>query len=228
MSRKIDLSEPLSDEDRQYLLDRDRHMDITQNDALFGEGEVKEAARAKLGMDRINDGHTGDVDPFTADDGSDTVASLNPGSVGLTDAQRQRAIALGAGEADTDYDVEGQRELQESMVGGPPRVLGPDGSEVPQGEVNPVSTGDPNPERAGDTGIEGGADLRAEAVQNALATGDEEALEKSQELPKSQVSDNYDQLGKEQLREEAGRRDLPVSGTMPELKARLRAHDKKS
>lgn len=229
MSRQIDLSKPLSDEDRQYLLDRDRHHDITINDAQFSDDdEVKAAARASLGLDRVDDGNTGDVDPFTRDDGRDAVAWLNPGSRPTTAAQEQRAAALADGVPDTEYDVEGQRDLQESSVAGPPRQMGPDGTEVPQPpdpEEQAYPDSDPE-QRAGDTGVEGGADLRTEAARNALSQGDEEALDKAQEQPERQVTDNYDSLSRDQLREEAGRRDLAISGTIPELKARLRQYDR--
>lgn len=232
MSRQIDTSQKLSDEDRQYLIDRNRNAEVTQNDALFGEGDVKDRARASLGMDRVNDGHTGDVDPFSIDDGRDTIAKLNPGSIGLTEGQRQRAEALRAGEDDGTYDAEGQRELQESAVGGPPRVMATTGETVPQPDDGldgeRVTHTDEPEARAGDTGVEGGADLRKEATENAMAQGDPEALERAQDLPGRQISDNYDSLNKEQLREEAERRQLPISGTIPELKARLRAQDRSS
>lgn len=225
MSRQVDLTQPLSDEDRQYLLDRNRHADVKGNDALFGDEETKRAALQ--GVQVIDEGNTGDMDPFTRDDGSDVAAYTQHGQRALTPAQIQRAKAMESGEDDGTYDVEGQTELQESMVGGPPRVLNADGTEVPQPDTEDVSTHTEEPEaREGDDGSAGGADLREEATQNALAQGDSDALEKAQELPGSTRSDNYDSLSKEELRVEAERRGLTVSGTIPELKARLRANDK--
>lgn len=43
MSKKIDLDKPLSEEDRQYLLDRDRHRDVEYADGLAVGGESEKA-----------------------------------------------------------------------------------------------------------------------------------------------------------------------------------------
>lgn len=40
MSRQIDLSKPLSKDDRRYLLDRDRYNDLAVNEQLLSNGEV--------------------------------------------------------------------------------------------------------------------------------------------------------------------------------------------
>lgn len=45
MSREVDLDQPLSEEDRQYLQDRGKHADIRANDERFG-GPVEEDEEA--------------------------------------------------------------------------------------------------------------------------------------------------------------------------------------
>lgn len=45
MSRKIDLSTPLSDEDRQYLVDRDRWQDLANAD---GHGDPEQSKREAI------------------------------------------------------------------------------------------------------------------------------------------------------------------------------------
>ena len=61
MSRQIELDKPLSSEDRQYLMDRDRFSEIAQNDAKFGGAD----APAEVAVDQfgrpIGEGQTGDV-----------------------------------------------------------------------------------------------------------------------------------------------------------------------
>ncbi len=48
MSRQIDLSKKLSDEDRQYLIDRSRLVEVAANDARFGrEQEAPDPAAAQ-------------------------------------------------------------------------------------------------------------------------------------------------------------------------------------
>lgn len=59
MSRKIDLTKPLSDEDRQYLLDRGRLRDIAQAD-----GNTEAANPVPGGLDGVN---TGGASPTAKD-----------------------------------------------------------------------------------------------------------------------------------------------------------------
>lgn len=46
MSREIDLDKPLSDDDRQYLLERNRDQDVINNDARFSGEEYADPADA--------------------------------------------------------------------------------------------------------------------------------------------------------------------------------------
>lgn len=70
MSRSIDLSKKLSAEDREYLLTRGRNDLINANDEQFGSSSSEPTP--------IDDGNTGDVDPFKADDGSDALTGASP------------------------------------------------------------------------------------------------------------------------------------------------------
>lgn len=69
MSRSIDLTKRLSAEDREYLDSRGRNDLIEQNDRQFGKASEPT---------RIDDGNTGDIDPFKADDGTDAVTGTHP------------------------------------------------------------------------------------------------------------------------------------------------------
>jgi hypothetical protein len=80
MSRQIDLSKKLSDEDRDYLISRGRLDDVRANDADFGQDQER--------FQVIDDGNTGDVDPFKRDDGSDLMAGTHPGERALTPVQQ--------------------------------------------------------------------------------------------------------------------------------------------
>lgn len=69
MSRKIDLSKPLSDEDREYLLTRGRNDLIAQNDLDYKGGNDPKP---------IDDGNTGDINPFQADTPNAVSAGMTP------------------------------------------------------------------------------------------------------------------------------------------------------
>lgn len=80
MSRQIDISKPLSKADIEYLDSRGRQDLITAN------------KRNLEGMEKVDDGNTGDVDSFTRDDGMDVVAGMHPGETATTTIQ---AVAAG-------------------------------------------------------------------------------------------------------------------------------------
>lgn len=80
MSRQIDITKPLSDEDVAYLDSRARHDLIEQNARMM-------AAESESGPATIDGGNTGDIDPFKADDGTDLLAGTNPGETPLTAIQ---------------------------------------------------------------------------------------------------------------------------------------------
>jgi hypothetical protein len=115
MSRQIDITKPLSDEDRQYLEDRARHEDLRRNAEIVGEREADV-------LTPINDGNTGDVDPFKADDGTEQITGTNPGERTVTAAQAADTGVPTADDADDagdepddDYDDEDEwsfRDLQ--------------------------------------------------------------------------------------------------------------------
>lgn len=84
MSRQIDLSKPLSDEDRYYLETRGRNDLIEANDRNFQDDQYS----------AVDDGNTGDIDRFTNDNGTDVVTQMAPGEVATTPIQ-----ALAAGQA---------------------------------------------------------------------------------------------------------------------------------
>lgn len=70
MSRQIDLSKPLSEEDREYLDSRGRNDLIERNDRQYGNAEALYEVQ--------NDGHTGDVDPFTNDEAGRIAEGTQP------------------------------------------------------------------------------------------------------------------------------------------------------
>lgn len=82
MSRQIDLTKPLSDEDRQYLVDWSRTDDLRKNAEYLAEQDA-------AALEPIDDGNTGDVNPFEKDDGSDLMAGTHPGERAVTESQRQ-------------------------------------------------------------------------------------------------------------------------------------------
>lgn len=53
MSREIDLSKPLSDEDRSYLEQRSRHAEIAYADAVHSGDQLSEEERTQLEQDAI-------------------------------------------------------------------------------------------------------------------------------------------------------------------------------
>lgn len=80
MSRQIDLSKPLNDDDRYYLETRGRDDLIAANDRNFAE------------VAKVDDGNTGDIDQHNADNGLDVVSNFHPGEVTTTPVQ---AVAVG-------------------------------------------------------------------------------------------------------------------------------------
>lgn len=81
MSRQVDITKPLSDEDRAYLESRARHDLLAQNDRITNDRSTDPAPEV------VNDGHTGDVDPFKEDDGSDLLAGTHPGETPVNPIQ---------------------------------------------------------------------------------------------------------------------------------------------
>lgn len=112
MSRQIDITKPLSDEDRQYLEDRARHEDLRRNAEIVGEREADV-------LTPINDGNTGDVDPFKADDGTEQITGTNPGERTVTAAQAADTgvpTADDAGdEPDDDYENWTNEDLRDEL-----------------------------------------------------------------------------------------------------------------
>jgi hypothetical protein len=114
----------ISPEERETLESWNRHDIIATNDEHYGLLKAKELAK-------INEGNTGDTDHYTADDGSDTVI---PGRTGLTDAQRNRARALEAGETDLDVNAEAARAAEAELNSGPTPVVNDDSDDTPLAE----------------------------------------------------------------------------------------------
>lgn len=125
MSRQIDTSKRLSEEDRQYLVERGNLDAVRANDAEFGEEKSLQA---------IDGGNTGDVDPFKRDDGSDLVSGTHPDERTLTPAQAaQTGVPMGGGRSvdpqvpgasqepedtrdyDKDYDEWSNADLQKEI-----------------------------------------------------------------------------------------------------------------
>lgn len=102
MSRQIDLTQALSDEDREYLVSRGRLEDIRANDEQFGDPGDKFVP--------IDDGNTGDVDPFKADDGNDQMANMHPGEKPLTEVQ---GLEVNRGGGSEQADAEDTRDYDE-------------------------------------------------------------------------------------------------------------------
>lgn len=97
MSRKIDISKTLSNEDREYLVSRGR-LDLLEQNRRMLEGPTAPEVQ--------NDGNTGDVDPFKNDDGSDLLPGTHPGEKVAT---RIQAVETGGVEdlGDQDKDPNG-------------------------------------------------------------------------------------------------------------------------
>lgn len=101
MSRQIDITKPLSEEDVAYLDSRARHDLIEQNARMM-------AGEQESGPALINDGNTGDIDGFKADDGTDLLAGTNPGETPLTAIQ---AVEVQRSQSDEgNRPVEGEAE----------------------------------------------------------------------------------------------------------------------
>jgi hypothetical protein len=97
VSRQIDITKPLSEEDLAYLDSRARHDLIEQNRRLLGEQEAQK--------EPVNDGHTGDIDPFKVDDGTDLVAGTHPGETPVNGIQAIEAQGISdLGDKDKDPD----------------------------------------------------------------------------------------------------------------------------
>lgn len=114
----------LDAEERETLEGWNRHDVITANDEHYGLLAAKERAK-------INDGNTGDTDHYTADDGSDVVI---PGRTGLTDAQRNRARAMDAGETDLDVNADAARAAEAELNSGPTPLPDDDSDDTPAAE----------------------------------------------------------------------------------------------
>lgn len=80
MSRSIDLSKPLSDEDREYLVQRARTADLQKNAEMLNGATERPTP--------VDDGNTGDIDAFTRDDGSDLLAGTHPQETTVTTIQQ--------------------------------------------------------------------------------------------------------------------------------------------
>lgn len=103
MSKQIDLSKRLSEEDREYLISRGRLDDVRGNDEQFGDGPRS--------LEKIDDGNTGDVNPFEKDDGSDLLAYRNLGETGVSVVQAVTS-ARNAGMGDDEIEERVQSALR--------------------------------------------------------------------------------------------------------------------
>ena len=96
MSRKIDLSKPLSDEDRGYLEMRGRYWDIQMNDQQF-----KSVATAPADDDRVSES---DVMDLKVDELREELSARGLSDDGVKDELRDRLLA----------DLREKGELKES------------------------------------------------------------------------------------------------------------------
>ena len=107
MSRKVDITKPLSDEDRQYLLDRGQHAKIAQADAAAGGDDSALAASTTPGG--VSGVTVGGSSPLAQDPSVGRYTPAEPAvqaGDGLTsdddkDAKAEAAIA------DRDYEAKG-------------------------------------------------------------------------------------------------------------------------
>lgn len=93
MSRQIDLTEKLSDEDRDYLKRRGRHWDIEANDAEFGEIERGSNYAGEVGAvgGAEPDGTVGAARTATGEDPRVTAASndgIEEGKVSVAEVKK--------------------------------------------------------------------------------------------------------------------------------------------
>lgn len=109
MSREIDLEEPLSDEDRQYLLDRGRDDLVRQNDLEFGDEESEARPLSPFGEPMARS-MTGDVG--FDEENTSTRPTLVDRTVQQTVKGQGTSGAGNAlvGDADTDEDDEEDSE----------------------------------------------------------------------------------------------------------------------
>lgn len=107
-----------TDDERAFLESWNRHDLIAQNDALFGDPEEQPNPRG------IDDGHTGDMDPFTRDDAVAAHSLPQERHKGLTDIQRSRAQAAQDGDSDLDVNVDAAREAEAALKANPTPLRG--------------------------------------------------------------------------------------------------------
>jgi SAP domain len=104
------LSRKLTEDERRLLISWNMQSRVEDNDRVFGDGEPGED------LTKIDDGNTGDTDPFTADTGEDVTSLLvKQGHAPVADAQAARAAALARGESDLDADLEAQRDAESDL-----------------------------------------------------------------------------------------------------------------
>lgn len=134
MSRQIDISKKLSEEDLAYLDSRGRHDLIEQN------ARVMAAQAQDQGPEQVDDGNTGDVDPFKKDDGTDLLAGTHPGETPVNPIQSVEAQGIS--------DLDDQDKNPDGVVPGvpePSRQAGDGEGEQPaegSDAVGPRTTGD--------------------------------------------------------------------------------------
>lgn len=111
MSKEVDLSVPLSDEDRAYLQQRSRHYDIEENDRVFKRGKFAEdyeeeykgtntVAQAPIepGSDADNPPRFVGVRPYGVDQ------AVWGGSTGLTEAEGKELAGEASSSAQHEED----------------------------------------------------------------------------------------------------------------------------
>lgn len=98
MSKQIDLTQPLSDEDRAYLIQRGREYDVEQSDAMFRTAKEQQVP------------HTGDVGT-TLDSGTNAALANQTQTVETTAASAAAAAGMpGIVTADDPGELEANAE----------------------------------------------------------------------------------------------------------------------
>lgn len=117
MSKNVDLSKPLSDEDREYLKQRARHYDIEENDRVHKKGKFVEAKKGDdpdLVFAATNTVPTPPIEPGSAADNPPRFVGNRPYGVdravwaGSTGLSEQEAYAATAGEPHESVDAKEQ------------------------------------------------------------------------------------------------------------------------
>lgn len=171
MSKVVDLSQPISDEDREYLKQRSRHYDIEENDRQFGKGKFSEdhveeyKGTNTVAAPPIEPGSAADNPPrFVGNRPHGVDRAVWGGSTGLSE---QEGYAATAGEPHADGSDQRSTEAPEDIT---------DPDEAAYKEPGSDDAGDEEPEP---TAVEDLTvpELKAELKARGLhVSGDKEEL----------------------------------------------------